>query len=131
MRARLLVLGGDYADVDWLDPASPPPDNARQIRVTRSSMKLALRGRAGTADSDPVVSLGAMTVDAYAATELDGGGYTRGKSIAEVEGTVLDGSISLIASDLTPGSTARIHLTLAGVVAPVIELLVLEGGRVL
>lgn len=131
LRARLLELSADYTDIDWMNPASPPPDGVPRLRAIRETMKFALRGRDGVDDDAAVVDLGAMTVDAYAAVELPGGGYTRGKSLKEVEGTALEGAIILVTDDLATGSTVRIHLELVGVSAPVIELLLLDGGRVL
>lgn len=131
MLIRRLALSGDYADTDWTDPAVTPPENAGRFKALSGVAKFALRGRASSAPDAAIVSLGAMTVDAYALTDLPGGGSARGKSVVEVEGTTIKGTIILVAADLTVGSTVRIHLSLVTVSAPVVELLLLGGGRVL
>jgi len=127
---RQLVLSpGAYADTDWLDPAITPPSNARRFKVL-GDLKFALRGRATTAPDAALASLGVMTVDAYVLVELPGGGSARGKTVVEVELVPLASQIILVSS-VIPGRISRLHLTLATVSAPVIEVLLLEGGRLL
>jgi len=127
---QLSLSAGPFADTDWLDPAITPPDNARRFKATDTELKFALRGRATPAPDAALVSLGVMTVDAYVLIELPGGGTARGKSVAEVEGAALPGQVMLV-STLAAGTIGRVHLTLTAVSAPVVELLLLSGGRIL
>lgn len=126
---QLVLAPGPYADTDWLDPAVTPPDNARRFRIIADQLQFALRGRASTAPDAAIVSLGVMTVDAYVAIELPGGGVSRGKSVAEVEGSALAGQILLESSIASLGCIGRLHLTLTDVSAPVVEALLVSGGR--
>jgi len=126
---QLVISPGPFADTDWLDPAIMPPDSARRFRITGDRLQFALRGRASTAPDAAIVSLGTMTVDAYVAVELDGGGRSRDKTVVEIEGSTLPGQV-LLQSDLhSRGRIGRLHLTLTDVSAPVVEALLLAGGR--
>ena len=131
MVIRKLVLAGDYSDTDWTDPAIAPPDNARRFRILSRDMTFAVRGRSSSAPDAPAVSLGGMTIDAYVLIEIDDkvGGPTRGKSVAEVEGGPLDATIFLRSSGLPTGRVGRVHVDLVGVTAPVVEVVLLDGGR--
>lgn len=126
---RKLVLSGDYADTDWMDPGITPPAGAPRVKITGEVMRFALRGRASSLDDAAMVSLGAMTVDAYVLVELPGGGARRGLSIIEAEGDVLSNELLIESRVADLGRIARLHLTLTAVTAPVIDVLLLSGGR--
>lgn len=128
---KLVLAPGVFVDTDWMDPAVVPPDTARRFVATGGDLQFALRGRASSADNAAAVDLGAMTVDAYVLRELPDVGVTRGKSVAEVEGGPLAGEIALVSSDVPRGSFCRLHLDLAAVTAPVIEVVLLAGARML
>ena len=128
---KIVTAGPAFTDTDWLDPAlSPPiPDNARRFRILDTEMRFALRGRADSTPGAADVDLGAMTVDAYVLIELRDGGLTRGKTIIEVELSPLDSQIYMRSTGLPRGLVGRLHLDLAVVSAPVIDVLLLDGGR--
>jgi hypothetical protein len=124
----IVVAPGPYADTDWLDPAVTIPDNARLLRATGGEIQFAMRGRASSAPNAAIVSLGVMTVDAYVLRELEGGGTSRGKTIVEREAFPLPGQVTMVANDVVRGTICRLHLTLANVSAPVVEVLLLAGA---
>ena len=125
---KIVSPGPTYADTDWLDPAVTIPDNARQIKILSRPVVFALRGRASSAEDAAIVSLGSMTVDAYMLVEHPGGGTSRGYSIVEAEGAAVPGQL-LFESNVVPGRIGRLHLSLATMSAPVIDVLLLSGGR--
>jgi hypothetical protein len=127
---KIVTAGPAFADADWLDPAITPPDNARQIKIISRPIVFALRGRASSAPDAAIVSLGAMTVDAYMLVEHADGGTSRGYSLAETESAAVPGEL-VFESNIVVGSLGRLHLTLAAVTAPVIDVLLLAGGRTL
>ena len=96
--------------------------------VTDTELRFAMRGRVSSAPDADLVTLGAMTVDAYVMLELPGGGTIRGKSVQEVEDGVLPAQM-MMAATVTRGSIGRLHLTLTDVSAPVVEVLLVSGGR--
>lgn len=129
MLIRRLALSGDYADTDWTNPATPPPDSVRELKVTSSSMQFAFQGRSSEADDAAVVDVGTLEVDAYLVTSL-GDGYVRSKSLVEIEGGTLSGRIKLVAGDTILGEIVRLHLALTSVGAlPVLDVHLLSGGR--
>lgn len=129
MLIRRLALSGDFADADWTNPANPPPDTARELKVTSSPMRFALIGKASTADDAAGADLGALTVDAYLVTKV-GDGYARSKSVVEIEGDVLSGKVILVAGDVARGDVVRLHLALTGVGAlTALDVELLSGGR--
>ena len=125
---KIVTSGPAYTDTDWLDPAVTLPDNARRIKVLSRPVVFALRGRASSAEDAAIVSLGAMTVNAYMLIEHDDGGTSRGYTIAEAEGAPVPGQL-LFESNVVSGLIGRLHLSLAVVTAPVIDVLLLSGGR--
>jgi len=128
---RIEIPPGAFADTDWMDPAVEPPTSSRPFRILSDQMRFAFRGRASAAPDADVVSLGAMTVDSYVAIDQDGGGRARGKTLVESEGAELAAQIVIASSGLPVGSTARLHLTLTAVSAPLVEVRLLSGGRLL
>lgn len=126
---QIVISPGPYADTNWLDPAVTPPDNARRFRLVGEQLQFALRGRASEAPDAAIVSLGTMTVDAFVALETPGGGVSRDKSVLETEGSSLPGQVLLQSRVYSRGAVGRLHLTLTDVSAPVVEALLLTGGR--
>jgi len=125
----LSIAPGPFADTDWTDPAVIPPDNAKRFRILSDDMRFAVRGRASLDPAAAFVPLGVMTVDAYVLIELHGGGVSRGKTIVEVEGAALSSQIFLRSSGLPRGLAGRLHLVLADVSAPALDVVILDGGR--
>ena len=127
---KIVATGPTFDDADWLDPANDPPDNAPRIKILSRPVVFALRGRASSDPAAAIVALGAMTVDAYMLIEHDDGGASRGRSIVEAESATLPGQV-MFESNMATGGVGRLHLTLAAITAPVIDVLLLDGGRTL
>jgi hypothetical protein len=118
MLVRRLAPTGDYTDTDWTNPATPPPDNARAIKLVDSTLEVALQGKASDADDAAVVDVGGLLVDAYLVTKV-GEGFVRGPSIGDLinDGDPVSGKMLLRFPDVARGTTVYLHLALTGVQA--------------
>lgn len=125
---KLVLAPGAYADTDWTDPAIVIPDAARRFKVT-GPLRFSIRGRADTTPGAEIVSIGSMTVDAYVLTFDADGGRSRGRTLAEVEAGALPAQIMISSNGQPRGVTGVLHLDLVNVSAPVLEVLLLAGGR--
>jgi hypothetical protein len=125
---RRLALSGPYSDTDWTDPAVTIPASVRPIRATGETMTFAIVGL----DSDDVkakpVDITGLLVDAYLAREV-GDSIERGKTLAEVEGSPIDGRIVFLADDVRPRQTCYLHITLTGTIPAAIGVVLIGGGR--
>ncbi len=139
---RLMGLSGDYADLDWTDPANTPPASARPFKSTSREVIFELVGRASTDNDAAEVDLGALEVDAWLGYESralrdptdpsQGKVIRRGLSSVEATMATIPGRVRMVASDVTPGTTCRLNLTLTIVGALVgLEVVLVEGGRLL
>jgi hypothetical protein len=113
MLARRQPLTGSFSDPDWTNPATPPPDNVRAIKLVGDALELAIQGKASEAADADVVDVGSLLVDAYLVTKV-GDGFVRGPSIGDLvnDGDPVSGKMLLRFPDVARGTTVYLHLAL-------------------
>ena len=130
-------LSGDYADLDWTDPAVAIPGNARTFKATAETIIFEVIGKASTAEDADQADVGAMVVDAWVGWEsrsasTTGGrpAITRGQSVVEATGGTLGTRIRVESTGATRGDVGRINLTLTGVAAlTAVDVVIVSGAR--
>lgn len=131
--------GATWTDADLIDPTTDIPGYMKAIRATSTEVVFDVYGKATTSDTT-TVSVGAMTIDAYMAWESSDAvapgssppsterpDMRRGQALAEA-GPVAPGVTRIIA-EAELGAVGWIRLDLAAISAPVLEVVVVRGGR--
>jgi hypothetical protein len=134
---RLDVSGGaTFTDSDWTDPANDPPGYARPFVATSDEVVFAIIGKADTSEAAVDADVGAMTVDAWVGWErpevLRASGrpaIRRGLSVVEASTTPLLTRIAFRATDANKGDVGHLHLDLASITVPAIDVVIISGGR--
>jgi hypothetical protein len=127
---RRISLAGWAFDTDWTNPANAPPDNARRLKFTSSTVLFAVVGKDGTGDAALDVDVGTLTIDAWLGLEV-GGQVRRGGSIVETRASELNARILLKANDAVPGMFGYLNissLTNVGALAS-LWVYILSGAR--
>jgi hypothetical protein len=106
---RRISLAGWTFDTDWTNPANSPPDNARRLKFTSTTVQLALVGKSGIEDAATQVDVGTLTVNAWLGMEV-AGAIIRGQTIVETVSSELGTRIKIISTDVTPGAYGRFNI---------------------
>jgi hypothetical protein len=106
---RKCSLAGWTFDTDWTDPANAPPDNARRLKFTRSTVQFALLGKDGTGDAALDVDVGTLTVNAWLGIQV-GTQVRRGATIVEAIGSELKSRIHVVSRDVIPGTFGWLNI---------------------
>lgn len=113
MASEILIrrqnLAGWTFDTDWTDPANPPPDNARRLKFTSSTVRIALVGKSDTTDAATNVDVGALTINGWLGIEI-GSSIVRGQSIVETNAGELSAQVLIAFDDVVPGSTGWLNI---------------------
>ena len=130
-------LSGDYADLNWTDPAVAIPGNAGRFKATAETIIFEIIGKASTDEDAVQADVGAMVVDAWVGWEsrsaVTSGGrpaITRGQSVTEATGGTLGTRIRVESTGATRGDVGRINLTLTGVGGlTAVDVVTISGAR--
>ncbi len=113
---RQTLTGTSFSDPDWTDPATPPPDNVRAIKLVSDTLEVAIQGKASEADDAAVVSVGNLLVNAYLVTKV-GDGFVQGPTIGELvnDGDPVSGKMLMRFPNVARGTTVYLHLALTSI----------------
>lgn len=123
-RIRRLALSGDFADLDWTDPANPVPQGSRRFKVTGTKVLFDIIGRASTDTNAVEADVGPMVVDAWVgylglprdpSDPIGPRVVRRGQSVVEATSSTLTTRIRLESVGTEIGSMAVMNMILTGV----------------